>query len=583
MLLLLACEPVPNKGPDFTVPQVVSGYDAEARDLAPDYESVSFETVHGDMLDLLPEAPCNVLDVGAGSGRDAAWFAANGYSVVAVEPSSEMRAAAKEAHKDADITWFNAQLPALEQVIRSKLTFDLIWLSAVWMHVPPNDRRRAFRKLVSVMSPGASMMVSLRQGPPIPTRPMHQVRSDEIEKLAHQFGLQVVRNRKRDDARGRADVRWEVVWLRLPDDGTNALPLLRHVVFTDRKSATYKLALLRVLVRIADSASGLSRESQDGTHVQIPLGLVALYWIRTFWPLVERKIPQLPGTTNMSFVKEGFKALMSKDSIHSLRVGETMQGERATNLIKAMRDTAGSILSMPTTFTTYPGSDDQVFKGERYTKRLFDRVRIDEEFLWSFGTYSIPANLWRAMSRYAVWIEPAILTEWTQVMLSFQKDNPTPLEDHQLALRWLEPLHDTSFVRQRVKSLHESGKKLHCVWSGDQLKQTFAIDHCLPFAAWPCNDLWNLLPSSAKANNTKSDRLPSPAALESAKPRILDWWDAAYLQHEPLARRFTDESLSALPSIAAENKPVTAESVFEGLMVQQMVLKRDQQLEEWTP
>lgn len=86
MLLVLACEPVPNKGPDFTVPQVVSGYDAEARDLAPDYESVSFETVHGDMLDLLPEAPSNVLDVGAGTGRDSAWFAANGYSVVAVEP-----------------------------------------------------------------------------------------------------------------------------------------------------------------------------------------------------------------------------------------------------------------------------------------------------------------------------------------------------------------------------------------------------------------------------------------------------------------------------------------------------------------
>ena len=71
------------------------------------------------------------------------------------------------------------------------------------------------------------------------------------------------------DARGRADISWEVVWLRLPDDGTNALPLLRHVVFNDRKSATYKLALLRVLVRIAGSASGLSRESKDG-HLETP-------------------------------------------------------------------------------------------------------------------------------------------------------------------------------------------------------------------------------------------------------------------------------------------------------------------------
>ena len=28
--------------------------------------------------------------------------------------------------------------PAPEKVLRSKLTFDLIWLSAVWMHVPPS-------------------------------------------------------------------------------------------------------------------------------------------------------------------------------------------------------------------------------------------------------------------------------------------------------------------------------------------------------------------------------------------------------------------------------------------------------------
>ena len=44
-----------------------------------------------------------------------------------------------------------------------------------------------------------------------------------------------------------------------PDDGTGALPLLRHIVFNDQKSSTYKLALLRTLVRIADSAGGFAR------------------------------------------------------------------------------------------------------------------------------------------------------------------------------------------------------------------------------------------------------------------------------------------------------------------------------------
>jgi hypothetical protein len=50
-------------------------------------------------------------------------------------------------------------------------------------------------------------------------------------------------------------VTWETVCLKLPDDGTEALPLLRHVILNDSKSSTYKVALLRILVRIADSAS----------------------------------------------------------------------------------------------------------------------------------------------------------------------------------------------------------------------------------------------------------------------------------------------------------------------------------------
>ena len=243
---------------------MVAGYDRQAEELAERYEQFAFEKVHEDVLDLLPEAGASVLDVGAGSGRDAAWFASEGYQVMAVEPSTKLRKAAQARHRSADICWFNDKLPSIEKVLRSKMTFDLIWVSAMWMHVPHNDRERAFRKLVSVMSPGASMMISLRQGPSDPTRPMRKVQVDEIEKLAIQHGIQVSTIKNRPDVQKRRGISWKVIWLRLPDDGTNALPLLRHVVFLDRKSSTYKLALLRVLVRIADSASGFTCEINDG-------------------------------------------------------------------------------------------------------------------------------------------------------------------------------------------------------------------------------------------------------------------------------------------------------------------------------
>lgn len=71
-------------------------YDQNISEISRRYESVPANTVHGWLVDLLPNAPALVLDVGAGTGRDAAWLASRGLEVVAVEPSSAMRA---EKHK----------------------------------------------------------------------------------------------------------------------------------------------------------------------------------------------------------------------------------------------------------------------------------------------------------------------------------------------------------------------------------------------------------------------------------------------------------------------------------------------------
>ena len=567
----------------FEVRDVVASYDVGAHGLANEYESLSFEEVHAPVLDLLPDSASCILDVGAGSGRDAAWFAASGHEVVAVEPSAEFRDAGKVRHRSPKVRWMDDTLPALSKVLRSKLTFDLIWVSAVWMHVPPSVRVRAFRKLVSVMSPGGSMMLSLRQGPPPSERPMKPATATEVEVLARRYGLQTIRSVRHPDASARQGVSWEVIWLRLPDDGTGALPLLRHVVFNDQKSSTYKLALLRTLIRIADGASGFARPGKYGQHVDLPLGLVALFWIRAFKPLVARELPQLPrGNGNLSFVKEGFRGL-DKRSPNDLRVGQNFTGEDAENLVRAIRDAARCIRIMPATYTTYPGSSEPVFPCERREPgRVGDSVRMDEAFLWSFGTLSVPVHLWQAMSRYAPWIEPAVLNEWIEIMRGYAS-NTVSWDDHMASLRWLEPEHDTGVVRGLGRRLRASGSPLFCVWTDRKLRNDFEIDHCFPFAAWPCNDLWNLLPSSKKANQGKRDRLPAPEALEQAKPRILEWWDLAYIRDSALAERFEDEGRSALPTAVSTDGAMTPESLFEGVMVQQMVLKRDQQLAEWLP
>jgi hypothetical protein len=49
-------------------------YDAHASEVSSRYEAVKAETVHAWLVDLLPALPALILDVGAGSGRDAAWL-----------------------------------------------------------------------------------------------------------------------------------------------------------------------------------------------------------------------------------------------------------------------------------------------------------------------------------------------------------------------------------------------------------------------------------------------------------------------------------------------------------------------------
>ena len=269
-------------------------YDANADAAAARYEGVSPERLHGWLADLLPAVPAAALDVGAGSGRDAAWLSSRGYDVVAVEPSPRMRMIARERHAEPAVRWLADSLPALRRTLKTGLAFDVILLSAVWMHVAPSDRARAFRKLINLLKPGGLIALSLRHGPAEAARAMHAVSADEIRRLARDHGALVERCVTDDDHLGRPDVRWTRVAVRLPDDGAGALPLLRHVILNDEKSSTYKLALLRVLCRIADSAGGLARHPDDD-HVAVPMGLVALTWLRLFKPIIEADLPQSPG------------------------------------------------------------------------------------------------------------------------------------------------------------------------------------------------------------------------------------------------------------------------------------------------
>jgi len=192
------------------------------------------------------------VSIGAGSGRDAAWFAARVDEVVAVGPAAALRKLAGQLHPSPSIRWLDDRLPALPACHALDVGFDVILVSAVWMHVAPSDRDRAFRKLVTLLKPDGLRAMTLRHGPDEYDRGMHPVSMAELERLALRHGAQHEHCGRAPDAGGRDGVEWEQVVARLPDDGTGAMPLLRHLIVNDAKSSTYKLGLLLTLCRIAD-------------------------------------------------------------------------------------------------------------------------------------------------------------------------------------------------------------------------------------------------------------------------------------------------------------------------------------------
>ena len=292
------------------MPNAIDWYNERASELSQRYEALAAEKIHAWLVPSLPTSPALVLDIGAGSGRDAAWLVSRGLEVVAIEPSAGMLLEAQRLHPLPSIRWLSDSLPSLEKVLRLGLSFDLILLSAVWMHVPVGDRSRAFGKLITLVKPGGCIAVTLRQ-PIRADRGMYNVSQSEIEQLARAHGAFVEVSDHGKDELSRDSVSWTQLLVGLPDDGTGALPLIRHIILNDDKSSTYKLALLRVLSRIADSSAGYADDKDDG-YVAVPLELVGLYWIRLFKPLLAYDLPQSPanrGYDRLGFVKEGFRCL----------------------------------------------------------------------------------------------------------------------------------------------------------------------------------------------------------------------------------------------------------------------------------
>jgi len=180
--------------PDHPIDTVVRGsrgYAEQAEELVVRYEGIDFAAKHGAVLPLLPAAPASAIDIGAGTGRDAAWLAERGYRVVAVEPTEAMRSRGIALHPTPAIEWIDDSLPALHRVVAQRRRFDLVMLTAVWMHLDAEERRIAMANVAALLAPFGLLVITLRHGPVPIGRVMFVVSAEETIALAAAHGLRL--------------------------------------------------------------------------------------------------------------------------------------------------------------------------------------------------------------------------------------------------------------------------------------------------------------------------------------------------------------------------------------------------------
>ena len=197
-----------------------AGYAGEAATLLETYEAIAVEDVHRPVWHLIPKTPARLLDIGAGTGRDAAAFAAMGHRVVAVEPVEALRKGGCKLHPSPRIEWLADGLPDLATVRTRGDVFDVVLATAVWMHLDEAQRARAMPVVASLVAPGGALILSLRHGPIPPGRRMFDVSAEETIALAARGGLGVLVNTVTASVQAdKPDVTWRRLAFRRRSSG----------------------------------------------------------------------------------------------------------------------------------------------------------------------------------------------------------------------------------------------------------------------------------------------------------------------------------------------------------------------------
>jgi SAM-dependent methyltransferase len=135
----------------------LAAYDAAAAAFAKEWHA---QPPASDLHDLVRRffRPGLTADIGCGSGRNAAWLAANGFPAVGYDPSEGLLAQARAMYPS--LKFEAATLPELHGIADN--TFDNVLCETVIMHLDRAAIAPSVRRLVAILKPGGILALSWR-------------------------------------------------------------------------------------------------------------------------------------------------------------------------------------------------------------------------------------------------------------------------------------------------------------------------------------------------------------------------------------------------------------------------------------
>jgi len=353
---------------------------------------------------------------------------------------------------------------------------------------------------------------------------------------------------------------------------TSVNQLLSTILRHEQKQNSYKIALVRAINDVV-----LNYPLVNCTkNVAIPLRLLADKWIAYFWPFVDKDAAVKQGTAaknknDISFRPELTELRSLWESSHTT-VGpqegfflvDLMSSAKSKDVAlekayKLANRKAMTALRQP---IQYAGEGEwNIFAKPIKAKECSSDVERLPSTNDTDTVVIIDKALWSGFQELSLWIEALCIHEWTLLTVRFSEKQQVKRGDiYELLTSRPDNRRPLSWERNHIDILFLEGHTFSCPWTHKKLSQEkYDLDHLLPIAVYPTNELWNLVPSDREFNqHKKRDKVASEDKLNKAQPVLQRTYDS-YLYNKDLASelKHTAESRFGVGAIEELSTSVT--------------------------